>query len=366
MGPSGYPFGVSPLRRARPGNPRAGALGIALLISCLAALTSVIPPANVSAHNVLHHLNFLPLMIAGILFGWRGALLASMFAYGVNYPLIAQHWIVWPLDAKDQVVELTIFSVAGLMAGYLSDRERTHRHELEDTQEKLEQVYLELRENIAAMNKAERLSAVGQLAASLAHEIRNPLASISGAAGILQRGAAPPEYQADSLDIIQKESQRLNKLLTNFLNFAKPRSPRMQRTAANDLLASVISLASHAAEQSSIRLVQDSAPHDEISCDPEQLKQVLLNLVINAIEASPAGSEIRLSTALAEDRAIIEVEDSGSGISDEAASHIFEPFFHDQAPRHRPRASHIFHDHFATGRRVVFLKKRARRNNDAR
>lgn len=327
MGASSYPFDVSSIRRSRPGRQQAGAFGIGLLISVLAALHWIIPASNLSAHNVLHHLNFLPLMIAGMRFGVRGALLASFVAAAVNAPLIEHHWAVWALDAKDQIVELSIFSAAGLIAGYLSDREAAHRRKLEDTQEKLEQVYLELRESIAAMKKAERLSAVGQLAASLAHEIRNPLASISGAAGILQRGSAPAEYLEDSLDILQKESQRLNRLLTSFLNFAKPRSLRLQRTSVDELVLSVISLASHAAERRCITLVQVAAIHDEISCDPEQLKQVLLNLVINAIEASAAGSEIQLRSFVQDKEAVIEVEDNGSGISEEAASHIFEPFF---------------------------------------
>ena len=175
-------------------------------------------------------------------------------------------------------------------------------------------------QNIAEMKKAERLSAAGQLAASLAHEIRNPLASISGAAGILQRGATRPEYVNDSLAIIQKESQRLNKLLTGFLNFAKPRSPRMQRTDIDELLDSVVSLASHAAEASRIKLLHSRKPETpEVICDPEQLKQVLLNLVINAIEASPCGSDIRLRVQKDVEKTMIEVEDSGKEILPEEA-----------------------------------------------
>jgi signal transduction histidine kinase len=308
--------------------PQIGALLIALFLLSLAGLTALIPAENVSAHNILHHLSFLPLMIAGMLFGWRGAMLAALFAGAVNAPVIARHWIEWPLDAKDQIVELSIFSAAGLIAGYLSDRERTQRRSLERTQQELESVYLELRENIEAMKRAERLSAAGQLAASLAHEIRNPLASISGAAGILQRRSAPPEYLQDSLEIIQKESQRLNKLLTGFLNFANPRSPRMQRTNLDELLSSVISLTSHKAEESHIKLIHmHDASSDDVACDPEQLKQVLLNLVINAIEASPAGSEIILATKVLGRGAMIEVADRGIGITEDAAARIFDPFF---------------------------------------
>ena len=305
-----------------------GAAIVAILILSLAALVAVIPSSQVSAHNILHHLNFLPLMVAGILFGWQGALVAAMGAAVVNAPNIARGWTQWPMDAKDQIVELTIFSFAGLIAGYLSDRERAHRRNLEKTQQELHRVYLELRENVAEMKKAERLSAAGQLAASLAHEIRNPLASISGAAGILQRGSAPPEYVHDSLEIIQKESQRLNKLLTGFLNFATPRSPKLQRTNIDELLESVVSLASHPAELSQITLQHRSLKEKlEVECDPEQLKQVLLNLVINAIEASPAGSQVGLGARIEAEKAVIEVEDRGKGIKDEELDRIFDPFF---------------------------------------
>ncbi len=308
--------------------PREGAALIAIMLISFAGLTFVVPTAEVSAHNILHHLNFLPLMIAGMLFGWRGALYASLFAFLIDAPVIAWHWFEWPIDAKDQIVELAIFSAAGWVAGYLSDQERAQRARLEGTRAELEKVYLELRENVTQMKKAERLSAAGQLAASLAHEIRNPLASISGAAGILQRRTAPPEYLQDSLEIIQKESQRLNKLLTGFLNFAKPRSPRLQRTNVNELMLSVQSLASHAAQLNSNMLsYAPPAQEAEIDCDPEQLKQVLLNLLINAIEASPAGSEIRLSSLALKDVTAIEIEDHGGGISEEVADRIFDPFF---------------------------------------
>jgi two-component system, NtrC family, sensor histidine kinase HydH len=325
---SRYALVMSSPQRSWMEDTRMGYVVISGLLLLLAFLSAIVPASEVSAHNILHHLNFLPLMMAGILFGWRGAAVASAIAAVVNAPGITQHWAQWPIDAKDQIVELSIFSVAGLIAGYLSDRERSHRRNLEETQKKLEEIYRELHENVAKMKKAERLSAAGQLAASLAHEIRNPLASISGAAGILRRGAAPPEYVEDSLDIIQKESQRLNKLLTGFLNFANPRSPRLQRTDPGAVLQSVVSLAAHAAEHNHIAVVyRPDQPPPEIECDPEQLKQVLLNLVINAIEASPSDSEIRLKTRSHDNRILIEVEDKGSGIADDASDRVFDPFF---------------------------------------
>ena len=267
-------------------------------------------------------------MMAGMLFGVRGAAKTAVVSALVDAPLIAHQWKIWPIDAKDQIVELSIFAVAGLIAGYLSDRERAQRRILEETRYKLEAVYQELSDNVAKMKQTERLSATGRLAASLAHEIRNPLASISGAAGILTRGAAPQEYLEDSLEIIQKESQRLNKLLTGFLNFAKPREPRLQRADPDAMLISVASLASHEAQHSQISvLCEPRAAYPEIACDPEQVRQVLLNLVLNAIEASPPGGSVRLRSISEADRVLLEVEDNGSGIPPDVAEKIFEPFF---------------------------------------
>ena len=325
---SSYPFLMEWRQRIWPEQSARGTLFIALMVLMLAALSWAVPGSFISAHNILHHLNFIPLMMAGMMFGRRGALVASLLAVALNAPLIARHWIEWPLDSKDQILELSIFSAAGLIAGYLSDRERAHRRNLEQTKRELEKVYLELRENVASMKKAERLLAAGQLAASLAHEIRNPLASISGAAGILRRAAAPPEFFEDSLDIIQRESQRLNSLLTGFLNFAKPRSLRLQSADPDAILSSVAALACHAAEVSNISLAHEAVPDcPEIECDPEQIRQVLLNLVINAIDASPSGSQVLLRTLIAANRISIEVEDKGNGIPDEIADRIFDPFF---------------------------------------
>ncbi len=307
---------------------RAKAVLIVALVIALAVFTWIAPPHAEVLHNVLHHLNILPFMLAGMFFGWRGALKIVLLAVVLQAPSIYRHWFRMPLDAQDQVVELSTFGAAGVIAGLLSDRERMQRKRVEDTKAELEQVYIELRQNIEHLKKTERLTAAGQLSASLAHEIRNPLASISGATGILSRGQASASDRAECLDILAKESQRLNKLLTNFLDFARPRLPRMQSTEPAELIHSVVTLAQHSAAQQHVTLEVRAAERDrEIECDPEQIKQLLLNLILNAVQATGEGGLVTIRSFFSRDVLSMEVSDNGCGIAPEARDQIFDPFF---------------------------------------
>ncbi|MEA3005619.1 MAG: two-component system, NtrC family, sensor histidine kinase HydH, partial [Acidobacteriaceae bacterium] len=163
-------------RPSRLRSPRPKALLIVTLVIALAVFSWMAPARDVILHNVLHHLNILPFMLAGMFFGWRGALKTILLATVLQGPSIYRHWFQEPLDAQDQVVEISTFGVAAVIAGLLADRERTQRRRVEATKVELEHVYIELQQNIDHLKKTERLTAAGQLSASLAHEIRNPLA----------------------------------------------------------------------------------------------------------------------------------------------------------------------------------------------
>ena len=307
---------------------RAMAVVIALMVVVLAVFTWIVPLRAVVLHNVLHHLNILPFMLAGLIFGWRGAARAVLLATVLQTPSIYRHWHSAPFDTQDQIVELSTFGAAGLIAGVVADRERMQRRHVEDTKQELERVYTELRQSIQDLRKNERLSAAGQLSASLAHEIRNPLASISGAAGILARGNATAESREECLSILTKESQRLNKLLTNFLDFARPRLPRFQLAEPLAVIQSTVVLTQHAAASLGVALKTElPGTIREISCDPEQVKQVLLNLVLNALQASKPGSVVQISAHASAERLAIEVRDEGCGIAASELESIFDPFF---------------------------------------
>ena len=307
---------------------RAKAIGIVCLVVGLAVFTFIVPPHAVVLHNILHHMNILPFMLAGMFFGWRGAVKTIVLACVLQAPSVARHWRSAPLDSQDQIVELSTFGTAGVIAGVLAERERMQRKRVESTKQELEEVYTELRQNVEHLKRSERLSAAGQLSASLAHEIRNPLASIRGAAGILARGQASEASRTECLDILMAESQRLNKLLTNFLGFAQPRLPRMQPTNAEELVRSVVALVQHAAQRNDVtfRIATPQGAVPAIQCDPEQVNQLLLNLLLNAAQAMDHPGTVWVRLQHHAGMVSMEVVDEGRGVSPEHLNQIFDPF----------------------------------------
>ncbi len=326
---------MTPLAQTKPaaaGESRTAlvhAAVVAVATIAISLLHHLTPASAAHWHYLYQRLFYLPVVYAGLYFGWRGGIAAAALA-GVSYlPHAVMIGRDLPSIAVDQSLEIAVFGLAGILTGVLAERERTQKRTSQEAAARLSKVYAELQGNFERMKRAERLYAIGQLSAGLAHEIRNPLASIAGAAGILQRNRGCDPKYGECLEIINKECARLNRLLTNFLDFARPRAPRYQEMAVKPVLDSVIDLAMHAVDRRPIALRAEVAEHlPPVKCDPEQLKQVLLNLVINAVQASDeSGGEIVLSAGMCDGRVFIEVRDQGRALAPELMDRIFDPFF---------------------------------------
>jgi two-component system, NtrC family, sensor histidine kinase HydH len=301
---------------------------IAVIAAGIAGITVLFEVTRTSQawwDDNIEQIYILPVIVAAIYFGWRGGLMAVGFVAICQTPLL----ILRPQTLLiGEAAQLANFLLAGLVTGVLADRERKHKQTLEKTTQELGVVYRELQHNFERMKRSERLYAIGQLSAGLAHEVRNPLASIEGAATILKREPHSVERNQEFLEIIQKECRRLNRMLTNFLDVARPRPPQYQMADVEQILDSVIALTAHATLDKPLTLRKLPPPEPiALECDPEQLKQVILNLVLNAIHAMPGGGEIALSANRQEDEVVIEVRDQGCGITHENLENIFDPFF---------------------------------------
>jgi two-component system sensor histidine kinase HydH len=317
-------------RTERPNRPLARALVVIGVTCGISTLHYFIPNelALVDLYYLSQRLYYAPVVYAGLCFGWRGGLAAGIFA-GLSYlPQILVIWAIHPRYTINQYTEVALFCIVGALTGVIADRERRGKKTLQETAEQLARLYAELQDNFERMKRAERLYALGQLSAGLAHEIRNPLASIDGATAVLLREPRSEERRVEFLEIIQKECRRLNRLLTTFLNFATPPAPAYQMTAVEPLFDSVITLAEHAIRRDRILFRKEVAENlPAFECDPEQLTQVLLNLTINAVQAMPEGGEIVLSACRHDRSMTMEVRDQGSGVSEHDMERIFDPFF---------------------------------------
>ena len=314
------------------GTLRVQVVAVIALTLSISALHQVTPISMLHWHNALQHLFYLPIVYSGLHFGWKGGLAAAALAAVSNAPHNYATWPVAPNYAMDQLWELPLFAAAGVFAGVLAERGRKQRAELERTTARLTEVYQELQDNFERMKRAERLFALGQLSAGLAHEVRNPIASIGGAAGILKRnlgaGGKDSAKDAECLEIIVKECHRLDRLLTHFLDFARPRAPRYQTADLTAIFDSVLELATHAEARHPVALRKEVDPGAaSLECDPELLMQVLVNLAINAIQAMPEGGEVVLSARQQNGRVLIQVRDEGCGIGEADRDRIFDPFF---------------------------------------
>jgi len=184
--------------------------------------------------------------------------------------------------------EIVVFLTIGTLTGTLSDREQWHRRELQRATEQLSETNRQLQSSLQHLRRADRLSAVGQLAASLAHEIRNPLGSIEGGVDVVER-TADEDRRREFLGIIKKETRRLNGLLTNLLDFSRLRVPHIRQVQVDAIVRTMVDLTSDNVQQHGIQLILYIAPDvPPVERDPEQIVQVLLNVTLNALQASPA------------------------------------------------------------------------------
>lgn len=186
------------------------------------------------------------------------------------------------------------------------------------------------------LKRADRLAAIGQLSARIAHEIRNPLASISGSVQLLAQGADIAQEDRRLFDIVIREADRLNALIGDFLLYARPRQPEKSQVHLNELLAEMKSILAGDPKFAAIAIKEDASTDLYISVDRDLFKQVLWNLFVNSAEVMPGGGNIRVrasrqdnSDMLMNTRRVIKitVADSGPGMDGKQMESIFEPFF---------------------------------------
>ncbi|MCL4426404.1 MAG: ATP-binding protein [Firmicutes bacterium] len=294
-----------------------------------------------SFHRALYHL---PVIFAAFRFGIKGGVITALAA-----SLLYAPYLFWLREqASPLVLDVLLLNFVGWATGFLVEGERRqrrayqglflqHRDALQDLalrSQTLEKMHQELQTRVAEkgrleeqVRQADRLAALGRMAAGLAHEIRNPAGIIKTTAQLLQKEFPNPELE-EYIRVIVAEADRLNRILSDFLDFARPKKPERTLLDINELLEESVAIMERYLSERKVEVVKEYSPGPLlVLADGNQLKQVFFNLMMNAAEAMPGGGRIFVRTSSDGDRVRLDLRDTGQGIVPADRERIFEPFF---------------------------------------
>lgn len=310
---------------------------LAVLISLILGITALhylttIQKAHI--HDVYRRLYYIPIVLGGLWFALRGGLGTAISVSILFAPHVVFQWGHHPASRPEQYLEIFLYNVIGFLTGFLSQRETEQKLRYQKAAKHLEESYGKLRaqanlilEIEEQLRRADRLSALGELAAGMAHEIRNPLGSIRGTAEIIREGIDPADKRYEFAGILLKEVDRLNRVVQDFLDFARPPHVEHRRININEALRDLLVLTRTQAVKRGVRVELSPGELPQVPGDGEQLKQAFLNLMLNAMQAMPGGGKLTISTIPLEGEVQVRFADTGQGIPPESLEKIFNPFF---------------------------------------
>jgi signal transduction histidine kinase len=312
-----------------------------VLVKILLATLLLDHTGEIGINSSYFPIYFLPVVSAAIYFGTLGALvwttISSLAYLSLLFPAL-QEVDVTPEGKGILAIRVLFFYIAAILVNRFAVENRRQVQRLQDLSGKLEETNRQLRRAEAGARRAERLAALGQLSAGLAHEIRNPLGVIKGSADMLNRKVAGSEpLVAELAGYISSEVNRLNALVVRFLDFARPSNLELRPERISEIVDRAAEAASASIPNSGVKIERQYAPNlPEIPADPQLCEQVFVNLITNAMQAMLAQEDssektLRLSigpeSSHGESGVCVIVEDTGPGVPPESREQIFNPFF---------------------------------------
>jgi two-component system sensor histidine kinase HydH len=315
---------------------------VALLLALCSAGHLLTPSRHVAVHDFLFKATYLPIILAGLWFGIKGGLATSV-ATTALYFLHVEHQLGGGLFGMNlgHTLDILLYNGIALVTGALAEaqhraRRRAERLAQERTRlnEQLEASYQALQgrtedllDTEEELRRADRLATLGEMAASLAHEIRNPLSGLSGAAQVLCRQDVAPETREEFGAIVRKETEQLNRVIHEFLAFTRAQHDQSREEDLAELMQRAVESVKTEAVRRGVAVVVDVPEPVRVETTPILLEHVLLALLRNAVEAMPDGGTVTLSGGTGSDGLVVAVRDMGAGIAPEAEARVFEPFF---------------------------------------
>jgi len=311
---------------------------LVLVVIAIGLLHFFTPAYMIFYHDTFRRLSYFPIVLGAIWFGvWGGLVLAVLSSIA-----FIPHVLLYIGDSArtyfGELTEIILYIAAGTVTGIIASRESRLRNRYKELSEKLEKSYdklhretqllLEVEEQLGA---AQKLSALGQLSASLAHEIKNPLSSIKGTAEILLDEFPEGHPKKEFVEILLKETTRLNNTVEEVLKFSRQGfkgTEKEETEPLSQVIDRVTSLLASQLRKKSIKLtVTGWEKGKTFFVAGEKLSQVFLNIILNGIDAVPPKGEIIIETMEQDEGLAVSVKDNGPGIPDERKDKIFNAFY---------------------------------------
>ena len=286
-------------------NRRQKILIVSVLIFFVTALHYLTTIDYGLRHVFLRELYFLPIMLAAFWFGLLGGLVTSLlisFAYG---PFVLFYTSGPAIHNLGNMLELVLFNVVGLSLGWMKDREAAQQQKL---------------------RKVESLAAIGRAVSMIAHDIKTPLVAIGGLSRQLSNKLKDDSQQREKVQVISQQAERLESMVFNMLDFAKPLAISKKPCDMKQVLKQAHEVVYQTALKHYIKVEIQKTERTCCKLDEGKILQVLINLLTNAIEASPHGETVTVSLQTHMDVLLIEVSDRGKGVDENISEKIFEPF----------------------------------------
>jgi signal transduction histidine kinase len=279
---------------------------IIVLIIVLSIFIFVTRYTQYRYHSVYREFYFIPLVLAAFWFGLRGALLTSVVISCFYLIFLWSIWYGWSAEKINAFIEIVFLNGMALILGLLREREHRERRRTQ---------------------KLENLATIGKTVSGIAHDMKTPLVAIAGFSRRILKKLEADDPHREKLTIIYQEAQRLESMVKDMLEYARPLNLRLSLADMNVILQESIAVVKGMAGEKQVtiegRLSSNIAP---LKLDP-RMKQVFINLLTNAVQASPPEETVVITSISEDDRIVIDITDHGPGIAAEQKENIFTPFF---------------------------------------
>ena len=306
-----------------------------LMVGFVTSLHYITGTEHMQQHDVYRRIYYLPIILGGFWFGIRGGAGIALLVSVIYAPHVLFQWGYMPSIHIEQYLEILLYNLIGFTTGFLSSRVYAERLLAEENMQRLTESYTKLREQADLimeiedqLRQADRLTALGELSAGMAHEIRNPLGSIRGTAEILRDALPDNTRLTEFSEILINEVDRLNKVVENFLSFARQAPNEQSEFSPDVVLREVIQLTRRQLKKNRIRIIWDETPLPKAIGEAGQFRQVFINLILNAQQVMTEGGRLTIDTPVSDcGQLTLKFRDEGPGIAEENLGKIFNPFF---------------------------------------